>query len=111
VPEPPILSFARSGTTDYSRQMSMTDSLFAALRLKPKDRKKVAAATGIPEEMLKYWERHCLLPSRDDLRKLCEFAGVSSVEVQLQMSDDPLAALLSKNAAETASLVKEEPLQ
>lgn len=58
------------------------DRLFSALRLDREDRKKIAAATGIPEEMLSYWQKHSLLPSRYDLRKLCAFADAPVAEVE-----------------------------
>src|SRR4051794_15800789 len=85
--------------------MKDTDSLFAALRLQPKDRKKVAAATDIPEEMLTYWQKHSLLPSHYDLRKLCAFANVSVAEVQRLIGGSP------NNAREVAYMVNEKSAQ
>lgn len=80
----------------------MKNQFFKALHLKLTDRREIlrfSRKSAVPVDRLTYYNHHNILPSGNDLQKVCVTAGISKTQLMLAMGifDDNLLTLLKIN--------------
>lgn len=91
----------------------MKNSFYNALNIEI-DKKLIlrqfAKKTKIPIDRLNYYNQHNILPSGDDLFKICKAANISELDLMLKMGivNTDVISLIQENAEEISQILKKE---
>ena len=91
----------------------MKNSFYNALNIETGKKlilRQFAKKTDIPMKRLDYYNQHNILPSGDDLFKICKAANVSELDLMLKMGimNSEFISLIQENAEEISQILNKE---